>query len=95
MNRDTNLPALYEQRFSGLENKLDAMHEDFRDLKRKVLNGISERMSSAETDVALLKAARESAEKSHSRWQTAFLTLMVALSTSLILYAVKHFNTHP
>ena len=97
MSNDKDCPtvAACHVRFKCIDTKLEEMHSDMKLLSVKVSNGLSDRLNVVETDITLLQAERESREKRSTRIQTAFLSLMVVLSTAAILYGVKHFTQQP
>lgn len=90
---DPNVVAACMVRFENITDKLEEMHTDMRALSVKVSNGLSDRLNVAERHITLLQENRAHNEKVWMRYQTAFLSLCVALSTGIIYYAVRHFNT--
>lgn len=87
-------PEVCKERFDHINEKLDAIHNDFNELKDKVSNGLSDRVQDLSKSVSILMDERIKRELKASRYQTAFLSLVVALSTGATYFVVKHFNTH-
>lgn len=87
-------PSVCLERFKNIDEKLSAIHESMTSLSVKVSNGLSEKINAMEAHVKILQEDRLRREKIANRYQTAFLSLMVVISTICITYAVRHYNTH-
>ena len=93
--KDCPTVAACHVRFKRIDEKLDEMHTDMKSLSVKVSNGLSERLNTVEGDLSLLQNESARRERASTRVQTAFLSLVVALSTAATYYVVRHFTQQP
>lgn len=81
-------------RFKVIDEKLDTMHEDFKRLEQRVLNGLTERISEVEKQVAISGVQATRKEKLMMIWQTAIISAVVAICVALGSFLVGEYIKH-
>lgn len=81
-------------RFEWINSKLVVMHDDIQSLSIKVSNGLTDRVVQVQEEVNSLKEDRARRDKMNNRVQLVVVGVMIALSTSLIMYGFRHYGNH-
>lgn len=71
--------------------KLDALHDGQKILESRVMNGLTERMNHVEAQVKILDIDRDRKERRTARWETAIISVIVAICVTLGTFVVTQY----